>query len=198
MIAQQPGFILRGDGDVAIDAEEGSMLRYDEQAALPDVVDWCGAERHCIGFTAGLDNLPPDGWDRLRVASYCCHAAVRSSRQQITFTKWAPPARAPWPHRLHPDRSPLPSSIDAFEPRLGYIVGGLEIHSGFLSLERAQMWCADDAPRCAGFTTMAPMPGAPRATELFVRFSSSSEVVHHGGWYAWVRADRGDSAKEEL
>ena len=101
-------------------------------------------------------------------------------------------------HRLHPDRSPLPSSIDAFEPRLGYIVGGLEIHSGFLSLERAQMWCADDAPRCAGFTTMAPMPGAPRATELFVRFSSSSEVVHHGGWYAWVRADRGDSAKEEL
>ena len=125
-------------------------------------------------------------------------AAVRSSRQQITFTKWAPPARAPWPHRLHPDRSPLPSSIDAFEPRLGYIVGGLEIHSGFLSLERAQMWCADDAPRCAGFTTMAPMPGAPRATELFVRFSSSSEVVHHGGWYAWVRADRGDSAKEEL
>ncbi len=60
------------------------------------------------------------------------------------------------------------------------------------------MWCADDAPRCAGFTTMAPMPGAPRATELFVRFSSSSEVVHHGGWYAWVRADRGESAKEEL
>ena len=99
---------------------------------------------------------------------------------------------------LHPDRSLLPSSIDAFEPRLGYIVGGLEIHSGFLSLERAQMWCADDAPRCAGFTTMAPMPGAPRATELFVRFSSSSEVVHHGGWYAWVRADRGESAKEEL
>ena len=60
------------------------------------------------------------------------------------------------------------------------------------------MWCADDAPRCAGFTTMAPMPGAPRATELYVRFSSSSEVVHHGGWYAWVRGDRGDSAKEEL
>ena len=106
-----------------------------------------------------------------------------------------------WVHRgsrAAPRRSPLPSSIDAFEPRLGYIVGGLEIHSGFLSLERAQMWCADDAPRCAGFTTMAPMPGAPRATELFVRFSSSSEVVHHGGWYAWVRADRGDSAKEEL
>ena len=61
------------------------------------------------------------------------------------------------------------------------------------------MWCADDAPRCAGFNNDgADARREPRATELFVRFSSSSEVVHHGGWYAWVRADRGDSAKEEL
>ena len=41
-----------------------------------------------------------------------------------------------------------PGYLAPLEARLGYIVGGLEIHSGFLSLERAQMWCADDAPRC--------------------------------------------------
>ena len=37
-----------------------------------------------------------------------------------------------------------------------------------------------------------------RHIEELLKAEREREAVHHGGWYAWVRADRGDSAKEEL
>jgi hypothetical protein len=91
---QQPGFIVAPSAtEEEMAAGNASLLRIDEQAALHDVLGWCAASDKCEGFTFAQ---PPSGSfpvDRLQTACYCCRVDVRTSRAQLSWTKWSMPLR---------------------------------------------------------------------------------------------------------
>jgi len=212
----QPGFIVSTNSDGS-DTHADNMLRSDEQATLQDALEWCSASDDCEGVTAAA---PPAmiPIDRLQTACYCCHVEVRTNRAQLSLSKWSPSLRP----GLSAQQLRPPPTVGAaaaagralgtnaagtgeetlpFWATQGYLAGGVELHSAFVSVDEALAWCSRH-PSCAALT--AKTVRAP-ASVLYIRFVSRDgarpiPIVHHPEWITWSvpGADEVGSGKEEL
>merc|ERR1712137_1297724 len=112
-------------------------------------------------------------------------------------TKWAPPRR-----RGGSENGGMGDETEAegdAEPRgrrlnlallpplletLGYLTGGTELYSGFMTVEEAIVWC-DARHACFGFSAAVPEDNHPSVV-LYMRFSGGDNVlVHHPDWLTW-------------
>lgn len=215
----QPGFII-SDPTAVTQTGSGSrhILRSDEQVTMGDVVQWCSASWDCEGITiAHHTGTTPH--DRLPLsACYCCHVDVHTSRAQFSLTKWAPPldvsadaaraaesnagglteAGAAGAGRVRIDRTLLPPLLET----RGYLSGGRELHSAFMTVEEATLWCSEQQ-ECHGFSCQMP-PEGQQSSVLYMRFAGEkNELVHHPEWLTWnfwhrSIVDENGFIKEEL
>jgi len=76
------------------------------------------------------------------------------------------------------------SNAGAFTFQRGFISEGREIHSGFLSIQEAENWCAANN-RCRGFYMSASVEQS--APFKFIRFYDSASVSTDPAWHAYIK-----------
>ena len=90
-----------------------------------------------------------------------------------------------------------PSAHAYFEPRLGFLTGGAELHSAFMTVAEASRWCTDRRA-CRGFSGHAPFPSdGPAAVVYLSAFGKGAELVQHPEWVSYVRLTTADYDEQD-
>ena len=91
-----------------------------------------------------------------------------------------------------------------FDAQMGFLAGSEELHSAFMTLEQATVWC-ERHDRCYGFSSHAPRLNDGASGVLYITLFGvgAAHVVYHPEWYAWTRGINDDTStgsgmKEEL
>ena len=213
----QPGFIVAAEasGPPPYPQDGDAQLLWAEHhAALHDVLSWCAAAAECEGLTHAMpsSSMPTD---RLAAACYCCRVGVRTSRLQLSWTKWAPPltvlAQQQRPQQEddeeddEDDEVAKEDEVDddeaakvsnpgggrrrgrhSFSARLGYVAGGAELLLRSGFLTLERATrWCDQHARCDSFSCKAPE--VPAVVLFFSFYRAGGARVHHPGWYVWSR-----------
>ncbi|KAK3274124.1 hypothetical protein CYMTET_17680 [Cymbomonas tetramitiformis] len=144
---------------------------HDEYMTLLKAKEWCDEQKACAGFTYEQSS---DQKQEFHVR-FKSEPVVTSSEKYMSYVKAGTMAG--------------PENAYTYQP--GFIGGEDPIHSGFMNLHYAKVYCDGDK-KCNGFMVNRKVYQA--AQEVFISFFGSTKVTFSSEWDSYTR----EKPREEL